>query len=387
MASDISRYSPSWAAQLGYRPEHLQHTPGNWRLMIHREDLPRVAAAVDAVLAGKRLRIDEEMRVRRQDGGWQWVRTLGQISARDGDGRPVTLSGVHTDIGAWVQAARALEQREQRLRLVLAAGDEGWWDWDLTSGRFEFGDYWAGLLGKPLAELPPSIDTWLDHVHPDDVGRLRQSLEANYHEPSALLDVEYRIVGADGSCHWLMARGRIVTRDDDGWALRMAGVLVDISERKRADLALARSTSLVQAVQRLQQRFIANPDLRQLGHELLKTLLDFGEAEYGFIGEVLHDPAGAPYLKTFTLTNIAWNAEIQALYEAHHQEGLEFRNLDTLFGRTLRTGELVIANQPAAHHAAAGRPKGHPALNTYAGVPIHYGRQQEQRRRCSTAPR
>ena len=271
-------------------------------------------------------------------------------------------------------AVSVLEHREQRLRLVLTAGDEGWWDWDLESGRFEFGDYWAGLLGRPLAELQPTIDTWLDQVHGDDVAALRQALDDHRHQRSPLLDIEHRIVGADGRIHWLMARGRIVERNEDsGRAQRMAGVLVDISERKRADLALTRSTSLVQAVQSVQQRFIANPDLRQLGHELLKTLLDFGEAEYGFIGEVLHDPQGAPYLKTFTLTNIAWNPEMQALYEAHHREGLEFRNLDTLFGHTLRTGELVIANQPAEHHASSGLPKGHPALNTYAGVPIHDG--------------
>lgn len=376
VASDVSRYSPKWAAQLGYGLGDFQQVPGNWRLMIHRDDLPGVAAAVDDVIAGRSPTIDQEMRVRRRNGSWQWVRSFGQVSHRDGDGRPLTLSGIHADISARVLAARALEHRERRLRLVLTAGDEGWWDWDLISGRFEFGDYWAGLLGQPLATLHPGIDTWLDRVHPDDIARLRAALDDACQERSTLLDIEHRIIDADGRSRWLMARGRIVERDEDSdCARRMAGVLVDISERKRADLALARSTALVQAVQSLQQRFIAQPDLRQLGHELLATLLDFGEAEYGFIGEVLHDPQGAPYLKTFTLTNIAWNPEMQALYEAHHREGLEFRNLDTLFGHTLRTGELVIANKPDEHPSARGLPKGHPALNTYAGVPIHDGQQ------------
>lgn len=375
VASDIARYSRRWALQLGYTEHDLSPTPGNWRQMTHREDQARVDAAVDRHLAGQAARIDVEFRVRRRDGSWQWVRSLGQVSARDADGRPRTLSGIHVDIDERRERERALEWREQRLRLALGAGDEGWWDWQLDSDRCEYGEHWSTLFGVAPDTLQPGVGAWLARAHADDREALAAALAAVRDGRLERLDHEHRIVDVDGRPHWMLARGRIVARSEDGQARRIAGVVVDIGVRKRAELALGRSTALVEAVQALQQRFIARPDLRQLGDELLRTLLDFGEAEYGFIGEVLRDERGNPYLKTFTLTNIAWNDDMRALYAAHHREGLEFRNLDTLFGHTLRTGEAVISNRPSDHAASRGLPSGHPALNTYAGVPIHDGRE------------
>ncbi|MCX7061447.1 MAG: PAS domain-containing protein [Gammaproteobacteria bacterium] len=373
--TDIARYSRRWVSQLGYNVTDLRATAGNWRRMCHPEDLPRIALAVDQLLDGRESRIDVEMRIRRRDGQWQWVRSLGQISRRAADGQPLTLSGVHIDISSRRALVESLERREQRLRLALSAGNEGWWDWQLDSDRCEYGDYWTSLFGASPDPDATGIDAWLARVHGADLKALRTAIAACRDGSAAALDHEHRVMAADGKPRWMLARARVVEHSAYGVARRIAGVVVDISERKQADLALARSTALIEAVQALQQRFIAHPDLRQLGDELLRTMLEFGEAEYGFIGEVLRDSRGAPYLKTFTLTNIAWNDEMRALYNAHHVDGLEFRNLDTLFGETLRTGQLVIANTPSEHHAARGLPSGHPALNTYAGVPIHDGRQ------------
>jgi len=375
VVTDIARYSRRWAEQLGYEHAQLRAYSGNWRQMCHPDDLPQVERAVERLLDGHDACGDTELRIRRRDGSWQWVRSLGQVSRRQADGRPRTLAGVHIDIGSHRAQRESLERHEQRLRLALSAGNEGWWDWQLDGDRCEYGDYWTTLFGAPPNPDAQGIDAWLDRVHRDDLPALHAALAICRDDPSARLDHEHRVIAADGQPRWVQARACIVRHDSDGGARRLAGVIVDISARKQADLALARSTALIEAVQALQQRFIARPDLRQLGDELLRTMLEFGEAEYGFIGEVLHDARGAPYLKTFTLTNIAWNDEMRALYAAHHADGLEFRNLDTLFGETLRTGQLVIANTPSAHHAARGLPKGHPALNTYAGVPIHDGRQ------------
>ena len=84
----------------------------------------------------------------------------------------------------------------------------------------------------------------------------------------------------------------------------------------------------------------------EVWHDLLEALLDVSESQFAFLGEVLHDAEGSPYLKIQALTNIAWNPETRRLYEEQGRTGLEFRNLRTLFGACLTTKSVVIANDP-----------------------------------------
>ena len=103
---------------------------------------------------------------------------------------------------------------------------------------------------------------------------------------------------------------------------------------------------------------------------ILSKILELSKSEYGFVGEILHDENGSPYLKTHAISNIAWNEETKKFYEDNAPNGLEFKNLDTLFGYTIRTGELVITNEPEKHPASSGLPEGHPSLDSYMGIPI-----------------
>lgn len=106
---------------------------------------------------------------------------------------------------------------------------------------------------------------------------------------------------------------------------------------------------------------------------LLNRIVEITNSEYGFIGEVLIDPNGSRFLKTYAITNLAWNDETRAFYESQRELGLEFRNLDTLFGRCLVTGEVVIANDAPHDPRAGGVPSGHPPLNAFLGVPLRHG--------------
>ena len=113
---------------------------------------------------------------------------------------------------------------------------------------------------------------------------------------------------------------------------------------------------------------------RELFDFILNKIIEITHAEYGFVGEIKIDPdTNLRFLKTFSLTNIAWNDETKQFYDEHAAKGLEFKNLDTLFGYVITTGEILIANEPRNHHASAGVPKGHPPLNSFLGIPIYHG--------------
>jgi hypothetical protein len=96
----------------------------------------------------------------------------------------------------------------------------------------------------------------------------------------------------------------------------------------------------------IQGQFIENSQPRELFDSILAGPLDLTESEYGFIGEILRSPEGKRYLKTHALTNIAWDDETKTLFDKHHKDGLEFHNLDTLFGVAIVTEKPVIANDP-----------------------------------------
>ncbi len=138
-----------------------------------------------------------------------------------------------------------LRERKDQLTLVLEGSDDGFWDWNLATGRIERSERWASMLGYDLKELEPAPDLALKLIHPEDVPAyeaFRDSLGAGSNvRPQA----EYRMRAKSGEWRWILDRGKVVTRAPDGRALRMAGTHTDITERKRTEQALAESQSLL----------------------------------------------------------------------------------------------------------------------------------------------
>lgn len=131
-------------------------------------------------------------------------------------------------------------------------------------------------------------------------------------------------------------------------------------------------SQLLTAITRAQSQFVLSRDSRTVFDGMLEALLNLTESEYGFIGEVFHDDDGNPFLKTHAITNISWNEETQRLYDENVEQGLEFRNLKTLFGSVLTTGSVVIANEPANDRRRGGVPEGHPSLDAFLGLPFYH---------------
>lgn len=136
---------------------------------------------------------------------------------------------------------------------------------------------------------------------------------------------------------------------------------------------LLQQQQLNQVIARAQSEFIRRTDRRQAFDVLLTDILALTDSEYGFIGEVLRAPNGDPYLKTYAITNIAWDDATRAFYEANAPQGMEFGNLKTLFGAAMTSGEPVISNDPYHDPRRGGLPEGHPALNAFLGIPVHHG--------------
>lgn len=136
---------------------------------------------------------------------------------------------------------------------------------------------------------------------------------------------------------------------------------------------LRQHRSLHDAIARAQSSFIREADYHAAFDGLLVDLLRLTDSGYGFIGEILYDQQGSPYLKTWALSNIAWDEATRAFYDKHAPQGLEFHQLDNLFGHVIRTGELLISNDPVNDARRGGLPHGHPPLDSFLGVPVRHG--------------
>ncbi len=165
-------------------------------------------------------------------------------------------------------------------------------------------------------------------------------------------DLEARIAGAE--------RAEALMRDT-------------LARATAAERRTVRANDLLSAVRELLTGHLVQNGRKATFARLLQLLLEYTDSNYGFVAEVLHDPAGQPYLKTQAITNIAWNDEMRAFFDQHHAQGLEFRNLQTLFGAALTTGQTVISNSPATDPRRGGLPPGHPPMNAFLGVPIRHG--------------
>lgn len=130
---------------------------------------------------------------------------------------------------------RALRESEQRWAFALEGAGDGVWDWDMRADTLVTTARWKALMGWPLAAGEPRLVQMLPLIHPDDHVGLRQRLRDCVQGGLGTFEVEYRVRAEGGGWRWLLARGRIVERDEGGDPLRMIGTLSDIDARRQSE--------------------------------------------------------------------------------------------------------------------------------------------------------
>lgn len=164
------------------------------------------------------------------------------------------------------------------------------------------------------------------------------------------------------------AIGHVKSSNQEGFTI----IIRDVSHNVSIENRLQQQKSLLETLWQANNQFMLYQNINEVADSLLEKALSLTGSEYGFIGEILYDESNNPYLKTHAITNIAWNDETKQFYEENSPQGLEFRNLETLFGKAILTQKTVISNDAKNDPDAGGIPEGHPALNTFLGVPVFY---------------
>ncbi len=143
------------------------------------------------------------------------------------------FSYILEDITERKQAEETLARREEQLRLTLEFTHIGTWDWDVRQNTVVWNDNHFTLLGLDPNSTDDPYQSWRSAIHPDDLDRVEQALQDALHQHTDY-ETEYRVFYPDGTLRWLVGRGRGMY-DADQQPIRMLGVVLDISDRKRAE--------------------------------------------------------------------------------------------------------------------------------------------------------
>jgi PAS domain S-box-containing protein len=139
-------------------------------------------------------------------------------------------------LAARQQAEEKLRNEHWRLESIIEGTNIGTWEWNVQTGATEFNERWAEIIGYTLAELAPTtITTWQKFTHPDDQPKVTHLLEDHFSGELPYYHCELRMQHKDGHWVWILDRGRVMTRTEDGRPAMMFGTHADITERKQAE--------------------------------------------------------------------------------------------------------------------------------------------------------
>jgi PAS domain S-box-containing protein len=160
-------------------------------------------------------------------------------------------------------AEKALIDSEERLRLALEAGGMGVWDWNRYADTVSWSKEHFTVMGLPPFSVQPTYQTWASCVHPEDLPRAEAAMGRAIAEKKEY-QCEYRVILPDGATRWVEARGTLVYERGD--CVRVRGLVVDVTDRKRSEQSLRNALAEVQ-----QLRLKLEADNVYLREELSQT--------------------------------------------------------------------------------------------------------------------
>ena len=262
-------YSPRHMEMLGYTDSEIEPRASAFENLLHPDDRVRFHDTVETVLRGER-EYEMEFRLRHKDGHYVDILSCGFPVRRKPNGPIVRIVGTHFDLTERKRAEEALRRREEWLRLAHDAAHSGAWEWDLRTNLNIWSEELWKLYGLEPHSCEPSYAAWREVVHPDDRPMAEQTVQEAARK-GLDLNVEFRVRDRDGAERWLLSRGRAI-RDADGQVVRFIGIVVDITENKRAEEALQRSHDELE--RRVEERTAALRQASAYHRSLIEASLD-----------------------------------------------------------------------------------------------------------------
>jgi len=213
----------------------------------HPDDVAASHAVLKRVSDGAHPGAQLTKRYVRPSGEVIWARvSVSPICDQDGKLRCVV--GLMEDITERRQLQLELEEAEARWRFALEGADHGVWDWDARTNKVYFSPRWKHMLGYEDDDIGDGFCEWETRVHPEDMPKVRHVLDPHLRGETPIYLSEHRLRCKDGHYAWVLVRGKVVERADDGSPLRVIGTHTDISEMRAMTQQGQMRVSVIEAI-------------------------------------------------------------------------------------------------------------------------------------------
>lgn len=370
------QFNERWASMLGYSLAELAPTTiDTFKSLCHPDDVAKALTMLSDYWLRTIDSYELVLRMQHQAGHWVWVYASGKVVEWQDEFTPTRMVGSHLDISNQKITEQYIAEQQTMLEAMSEQGRIGAWQYDVATNQMQWSTMSQRLFAVDASFQPDLNKIQRFCVDIKDAQLFQQAFNRCLTEGDAF-EIQLLVRNRVDQQLWLEVAGE--AKYDGEKISQVFGTFRDVNERMMADFEiqarqqqLAKQVALIQCIANAQSRFIEQAEQQSAFDFLLHDLLDLTDSAYGFIAEILtDDDSGALYLKTKAITNIAWDAKSQQLYDQHYRTGLEFRNLDTLFGAALKTLQPVLSNDPVNDPRASGTPGGHPPLTAFLGIPI-----------------
>ncbi|EKE82081.1 PAS/PAC sensor-containing diguanylate cyclase [Idiomarina xiamenensis 10-D-4] len=226
MRNNTMQLNDRWANMLGYQlAELLPLTAQTWERFIHPDDLVMSNQLIEQLIAGEIEFYDCEVRLKHRAGHWIWVQDRGQISRRDSNGTPLSMSGTHIE----VTERKLAQQRLQGLAKSIPGVIYQYRRRADGSTHFPFvSEGVRDIYQLTPAQIAEDASHVISRIHPDDLQLVADTIEQSA-QTLQRWSCEYR-TQIDGEIEWLSGVAN-PSREDDG-SIVWHGIITNISERK-----------------------------------------------------------------------------------------------------------------------------------------------------------
>lgn len=273
---------------LGYTPAELMGQP--WTLIVPPDQQPCVSAANERHRQGESARY--ELELVRRDGTRVSVSIASSPYYEQSQWAGTCV--VFTDITERKRTEHALRESEARYRYATEASGQLIYEYDVLTGQIN----WAGAIQEVTGFTPAEfarvdIHIWKEMIHPDDRARAIEELERTQ-QAQRIYHIEYRFCHKDGSYIWVEDYGTFLY-DTRGQAYRMIGAMRNVTERKRAEIALRHREAILSAVAFATDTLFRSSDWTENIQVILEHLGKAADVSRVYIFENHTDSAGTLY--------------------------------------------------------------------------------------------